>query len=105
MPNEGWGYDFDCAQSIAAILADFNAAGPWQWQLGDSDIYGFYVRCRPKEHVRVRVYERRQFWTWEPGDGEGFYAELESDPEGRAEIDQVFRRLLQEINATNIVET
>jgi hypothetical protein len=105
MPNQWWGYDFNCSQSIEAILAAFNAAGPWQWQLGDSDFYGDYVRCRPNERSRLRVYERSQFWTWQPGNPEGFYAEFESDPEGRSEIDQIFRRLLQEIDATNITET
>jgi hypothetical protein len=100
-----WGYDFSCCQSVETILAAFKAASPWQWQLGDSDIYGFYVRCRPNENAEVRVYERRQFWTWRPGDGDGFYAELASDPANRSEIDQAFCRLLQVINAKNIAET
>src|SRR4029453_5877244 len=105
MSNQWWGYYFDCAHSIEAILAAFNAAGPWQWQLGDSDMYGFYVRCRPRERVHLRVYQCSKSRTVQPGDSEGFYAEFESDPESRSEIDQAFRRLLQEINATNIVET
>jgi hypothetical protein len=100
-----WGYDFTCGQSIDVILAAFNAAGPWQWQRGDSDIYGDYLKCRPREHVEVRVYERSGFRTWRLGDRQGFYAELASDAETRSEIDQVFRHLLQRINATNIIET
>jgi hypothetical protein len=105
MLNEGWAYDFACTRPIEAILAAFNAAGPWQWQQVHSDFCGDYVRCRPTERARVRVYERSQFRAWQAGDREGFYAEFESDPEGRSEIDQVFRRLLQLINATNITET
>src|SRR5262245_49344206 len=105
MPNEGWGYDFDCALSIDAILAAFNAAGTWQLQQVHSENCGDYVRCRPSEHAQVRVYERRQFRTWQPGDREGFYAELESDPEAQPEIDAVLWSFLQRVNATNIVAT
>jgi hypothetical protein len=100
-----WGYDFTCRQPIEAILSAFNAVGPWQWQPGDSDIYGDYLKCRPKEHAEVRVYERSRFRTWRRGEREGFYAELCSDAETRSEIDQVFRRLLQRINATSIAKT
>jgi len=100
-----WGFDFTCDQSVEAILAAFKTASPWPWQLGDSDIYGFYVKCRPNENAEVRVYERRQFWTWRPADGDGFYAELVSDPANRTEIDQEFRRLLQVINSKKIAET
>jgi hypothetical protein len=105
MPNQWWGYDFTSSQSIGAILAAFNAAGPWQWQQVHSEFCGDYVRCRPTERARVRVYERSQFRSWEPGDREGFYAELESDPDAWPEMDQVFRSLLQRINAKNVTET
>jgi hypothetical protein len=103
--NSWWGYDFDCGQSIDAILDAFNAAGPWQWQRGDSDIYGDYVRCRPTERSRVRVYECSQLRRSQREDPGGFYAELVSDPEGRSEIDEIFRRLLKSIDATDIVDT
>ena len=103
--RQWWGYDFTCAQPIDAILATFNADGPWQWQRGDSDIYGDYLKCLPMEHAEVRVYERSGFRTWRRGDREGFYAELGSGAETRSETDQVFRGLLQRINATNITET
>lgn len=106
MPKEQlwWGYDFTSGRSVEAILAAFKTASLWPWQLGDSDIYGFYVKCRPSENAEVRVYERRQFQTWHPGGGEGFCAELASDPANRTEIDQEFRRLLEVINAKNVVE-
>ena len=56
MPKEQlwWGYDFTCDQSVDGIFAAFKTASPWRWQLGDSDIYGDYVRCRPNENAEVR---------------------------------------------------
>ena len=104
-----WAYDFACDQPIEAIPAAFNTAGPWQWQLRDSDFYGDYLNCRPKQHVRLRVHEY-------PSKGhvkfvglryKGFKALLQIDAERmatRSEIDDVFRRLLQGINATNVTE-
>jgi hypothetical protein len=76
-----WAYDFACEQSLDAIAAAFNAAGPWQWQLRESAVYGDYLNCRPMERVRLRVHEYPQ--TGEYG---------------------TFRRLLQAINATDVTE-
>jgi len=103
--NEGWAYDFVCTRPIGAILAAFNAAGPWQWQRVHSDFCGDYVRCRPTGRARVRVYQRCQFQAWQPGDRGGFYAELESELDAWPEVDQVFRHLLQGIGAKNITES
>jgi hypothetical protein len=100
-----WGYDFSCSSSVDAMLAALNAAGLWQWRMGDSDIYGFYLKCRPKELAEVRVYECAQFWMGSSGSREGFWAELSSDAGSRAEIDQHFRHLLHGIRATSITET
>jgi hypothetical protein len=100
-----WGYDFSCWKSLDAILIALNSAGPWHWKMGDSDIYGFYLKCRPKEHGEVRLFERAQFRTGSRGNREGFWAELSSDAETRSEIDQYFRRALGEIKARNITQT
>jgi hypothetical protein len=101
-----WAYDFTCDQPIEAILAAFNSAGPWRWVLGESAVYGDYLNCRPKEHVRVRLHEYPQMLFVGFRD-KGFSALLEIHAESMAtrfEIDGVFRRLLQEIDATNITE-
>jgi hypothetical protein len=105
MDQVAWGYDFACGNSISAVLAAFNSAGAWQWRLGDSDIYGDYVKCQPKEHAKIRVYDARQFHSWRAGDAEGFWAELSCAPDDRAEIDQSFLDLLRRINASNISES
>ena len=102
MDRVSWGYDFNCDKSIAAVHAVLNTEGPWQWTIGDSDIYGDYLKCRPKERADIRVYDARQFWRWSAGDREGFWAELACDGEDRAQIDLKFRDLLGVINATNI---
>lgn len=107
MQKANWAYDFDCDRSMEAILAAFNAAGPWRWVLGDSPTYGDYLNCRPQTDVRVRLHEYPQAYF--TGHREkGFSALLEIRPESEAkrfEIDNVFRRLLQAIDATNITET
>jgi hypothetical protein len=104
-----WAYEFACDRPIEAIPAAFNAAGPWQWQLHDSHFYGNYLNCRPQDRVRLRVHEY-------PSKGvisfvglreKGFKALLEIEAGSgttRSEIDDVFRRLLQTINATNVME-
>ncbi len=83
----------------AAIPAVFNAHGPWQWQLRESDFYGDYLNCRPKQHVRLRVHEypSEGHVKFVALHGTGFKALLEIEAEGgtsRSEIDDIFRRLL-----------
>lgn len=59
------------------------------------------------EHVRVRVHEYPQMLFRGGFHKEGFTALLEIRPASMAtqsEIDNVFRRLLHAINATNITE-
>jgi hypothetical protein len=106
MDHAAWGYDFASDMSVETMLAAFNSGGPWQWTMGDSDIFGFYVRCQPKERAKIRVYEARQFCTpWQGdciGDREGFCAELMCDDEDRAQIDRDFLTLLRGIEARNI---
>jgi hypothetical protein len=105
-----WAYDFVCDRTIEVILAAFNAAGPWQWMMRESAVYGDYLSCQPKEHVRVRVHEYPQ--TGEYGTFVGlrdnsFSALLEIEAESgatRSETDRVFQHLLQMINATDVTE-
>jgi hypothetical protein len=105
-----WAYDFASDQPIEAILAAFNAAGPWQWMLRESAVYGDYLNCRPTERVRVRVHEYPQtgeYGTFVGLRDKGFSALLAIEAEGgatRSEIDGVFRHLLQTINATDMTE-
>jgi hypothetical protein len=115
-----WAYDFTCDQPIETILAAFNAAGPWQWQLRDSTIFGDYLSCRPNERVWVRVHEysrmgygpipllaSEHFRASAGRRDKAFAASLQIDGESmaaRPEIDHVFQRLLQRINATNMTE-
>jgi hypothetical protein len=104
-----WAYDFTCDQPIEAIPAALNAAGPWRWQLRDSDFYGDYINCRPTEHVRIRVHEypsKGHIKFMGPHDT-GFKASLQVDTEGvagRSEIVEVFQRLLHKIFAANVTE-
>ena len=110
MLNAYWAYDFACDQPIEAILVAFNAAAPWQWTLRDSAAYGDYLNCRPEEHVRLRVHEYPQagpYGTFVGLHDKGFSALLAIEAESNAtrdEIDAVFRRLLQGVNATDVTE-
>jgi hypothetical protein len=100
-----WGYDFECGKPLDAMLAAFNSGGAWQWKLGDSDVYGDYLKCQPKEHARIRVYDARRFWMWRAGDPEGFWAELSCGPGDRAEIDRGFLDLLRRVEASDISQS
>ena len=103
-----WAYDFACDQPIEAVLAAFNAAGPWQWELRESAVYGDYLSCRPNEHARVRVHEYPQTGAYGTFIGlrdKGFSAQLEVESGAtQSAIDGVFRRLLHAIDATNATE-
>jgi hypothetical protein len=101
-----WAYDFACDRTIEAILVAFNSAGPWQWHLSESAVYGDYLNCRPGTDVRIRLHEYPQMLFVGPRD-KGFSALLEIRAQStatRSEIDDVFRRLLQAIDATGIAE-
>src|SRR5262245_4582161 len=99
-----WGYDFRCRDTVDAMLAAFNAAGPWQWALGDSDVYGFYLKCRPEGGAEVRVFQAAQFRTGDVADRTEFWAELASDAALRPEVDRQFRKLLDNVKATDVIE-
>ena len=112
-----WAYVFTCEQPIEAMLAAFNAAGPWPWRLGDSAWYGDYLGARPAQGVRLRIHEFPSSGSEEAGvyvgpgtvDGvaydRGFTALLEvEDPAAKAEIDRVFHGLLAAIGAANVNE-
>jgi len=113
MSRAYWAYVFTCEQSIEAMLAALNDAGPWRWQARESAWYGDYLNVRPAEGVRLRIHEF-------PSSGEvsifvgpgvvdgvaydrGYTALLELDnAAARAEIDGIFRGLLGTIGAGNI---
>ena len=109
MPLESyWAYDFGSDRSLESILAVFNEAGPWQWQLRESAWYGDYVATRPSEGVRVRVHEYPQLGEAGKFVGlrdRGFSALLEIEAGSsatQAEIDEVFRGLLGRVKATGV---
>ena len=97
-------------QPIETVLAAFNAAGPWQWQLRESAVYGDYRNRRPDAHVRLRVHEYPQtgeYGTFTGLRDKGFSALLKlycGSVSSQPEIDGVFRRLLQAIDATNVTD-
>ena len=49
-------YAFDSPLSLDAMADALDAAGPWKWEVRDSDTYGDYVVARPDDGpTRVRV--------------------------------------------------
>ena len=102
--KNNWAYDFSCHQTLEAICAVFNAAGPWQWQLRDSYIFGNYINTRPVSGVHLRFHEYPQAFITGPRE-QGFRAllQLEADsPAEMTDVDAVFRGLLEQIGATDI---
>jgi hypothetical protein len=116
--KEYWAYVFTCEQPIEAILADWNEAGPWQWQLRDSAWYGDYLNTRPIKGLRVRIHEFPSQASEAgpflgPGTVEGVrydrgYTVLLQIEAGssamKAEVDEVIRGSLGRISAENIKE-
>lgn len=113
-----WAYVFTCDKPIEVILAVCNEAGPWQWVLRESAWYGDYLSTWSFKGLRVRIHEFPSQASEAgvfvgPGTVEGvrydqgYTALLEIESESsatKAEIDEVFRGLLERINAENIKE-
>jgi hypothetical protein len=105
-----WAYDFGCEQTLEDMRSVFNEAGPWHWELSDSAWYGDYLNTNPASGVCVRVHEYPQMG--EAGEfvglqRKGFSPLLEikdASSAAREEVDEVFRGLLQRVNATKIME-
>jgi hypothetical protein len=102
-----WAYDFARHRPIAEVAALFNEAGPWQWQLRESAVYGDYLNCRPAAGIRLRLHEYPQtgeYGTFSGLRGEGFSALLEIESQSEAtqsELDSAFRVLLRRIGITD----
>ncbi len=99
-----WAYNFDCDKPLKGMLAAWNEAGPWQWQLG------VYIEAHSNEGVHVLVRDQPPVTGWysrlsrSPSDRK-FTALLEIKADSsvtQAEIDGIFRGLLARVNATNI---
>jgi len=105
-----WAYDFSCGQTIRAIRDAFNAAGPWPWQVRESEIFGDYLNTRPDPHIRVSVHQYTQMWHGQAvgaRSDKDFAASLQIDDTGsatRADVDTVFLTLLQAIDAEKVTE-
>jgi hypothetical protein len=105
MDKTYWAYDFGCDLPMQDIRAAFNAAGPWQWEQRERIHYGDYLSSRPTEGVWLKVHAYPGDYGSVVGLGDkGFKAQLEMpvDSTAQAEIDGIFRRLLQAINATSV---
>ncbi len=110
MQEAYWAYDFASERSLGGMVSIFNEVGPWKWELRESSWYGDYLNAQPVEGVRLRVHQYPQ--TGEAGEfvglrKEGFSALLRIKAESsatKAEIDKVFRGLLERINAIDIKE-
>ena len=54
-------YAFDSDLTLEQMQSILNAAGPWQWEMGDSYWYGDYLRTRPnQDQGKVAIMEQRQ---------------------------------------------
>ena len=101
-----WAYDFSCDQPLEAICTVFNDAGPWQWQLRDSYMYGNYLNTRPAPGVHLRVHEYPQAF-FEGFREKGFSALLQIGADSvvkKTEVDEVFRGLLDRVMTRDITE-
>ena len=87
-----WAYAFACDRPLGGLAGEWNAAGPWEWQLRDSSWYGDYLNTRPIDGVRVRIHEQPHVQQG------GYTALMQIEPESAAtqpEVDAVLRDLLR----------
>ena len=100
-----WAYDFGCDQSLEDVLDHFNQAGPWAWTGRDSYIEGNYLNSRPVDGVRIKVNQYPQaFITDRKGSGYSALIRTDSDDvEFRLGLDQKLKRLLELIDAKDVV--
>lgn len=95
---------FECEYSSTdSLLQRLNSLGGWQWRQGDSHWYGDYLGCVPFEGARIRICDF-------PEKSEQGYR-YESDVRRASgcktplrEIDEAFRKVLEQIPAVNITE-
>ncbi len=103
-----WAYDFSCDQSLEEICKVFNDLGPWQWQMRESFIYGYYLNTRPAQGAHFRVHEYPQAFIKGRGTREeGFSAllRIESDSQlTKEDVDPIFRGLLGKVMAKDIMD-
>lgn len=109
-------YEFDCDMSMEEMLTVLNNKGSWQWTIRDSYWYGDYLNCRPQEGVRIRIHHPAEFFgvfsqvnvPERTPDPEDYYTGLftiESNAAGmRDAVDEIFRNLLNHLQARNVRE-
>jgi hypothetical protein len=99
-----WAYEFICKEgSTEQLCARLNSLGGWSWDLGDSYWYGDYVRCVPFKGVRIRIVD----FPKHVNDGYKYDADVrlsEGCKVSVQEIDQAFRRVLEQIGAHGVQE-
>jgi len=99
-----WAYEFLCKESSTEQLcARLNSVDGWNWSLGDSHWYGDYVRCVPFEGVRIRIVDFPKRVNAEYK----YDADVRLSPGCKTsiqEIDQSFRKLLEQIGAHGVQE-
>ena len=101
-----WAYDFICDLTLEEIRDSFNKAGPWEWQLRENYIQGWYLNVRPFEGVRLQIHEYPQAFIKGPRN-EGFSTLIRIEGNSqyeKEEIDAVLQRLFHEIKVTDIKE-
>lgn len=97
-------YAFSCEYSTTGFLLDrLNELGLWEWDQGDSYWYGDYLACRPFPGVRIRIVDfpelRDNKYVYE--------CDVRRRPECQTPmevIDAAFRKMLEQIPATNVHE-
>jgi len=99
-----WAYEFICKEgSTEQLCARLNSLGGWNWGVGDSYWYGDYVRCVPFEGVRIRIVD----FPERVNDEYKYDADVrlsEGCKVAMQEIDQAFRKALEQIGAHDVKE-
>ena len=99
-----WAYEFVCKESSTEQLcARLNSLGIWKWGVGDSHWYGDYVVSKPFNGVRIRIVDFPKLIN----DEYKYDADVRlSDgcKSSMKEIDQSFRKMLEQIGAHGVQE-
>ena len=107
MPS--WAYEFTSRAALIELANEFNASGPWRWEMRESSWYGDYLLSRPSKQICLRIQDPQQSGAVgvrpAPAGERRYWVQLDvesSDEALRRSTDTVFRQLVAAYAGTSL---